>query len=98
MKILKKIWFVLIALAFSGACATGYKAKPLPFKPPSSYPNATEVAGAMVAAKAFVDQKEAKESFGFDIRGAGMLPDQVVFDKQGSHSININASQTFLED
>jgi len=98
MKILKKILFVAIVLIFSGACSTSYKAKPLPFKQPSSYPNATEVAGAMVAAKAFSEPKEAKESFGFDVRGAGMLPVQVVFDNQGSHSLNINASQTFLED
>ena len=93
-----RIPIVLIALVFSTACATGYKAKPLPFKKPSSYPNAIEVAGATVAAQAFVDPKKAKEAFGFDIRGAGMLPIQVVFDNQGPHSLDINAPQTFLED
>jgi len=72
--------------------------KPLPFKKPASYPNATEISGTMIAAQAFVDPGEAKEAFGFDIREAGMLPVQVVFDNQGSHSLEINASQTFLED
>jgi len=98
MRTSKQLLIVAIVLIFSGACSTSYKAKPLPFKQPSSYPNVTEVAGVTVAAKAFVDQKEAKDAFGFDIQGAGMLPVQVVFDNQGSHSLTINASQTFLED
>jgi len=94
----KRVPAVVIFLIFSIACSTGYKAKPLPFKAPAAYPNATEAAGAIVGAQAYVDPKEAKEAFGFDIREAGMLPVQVVFDNQGSHSLNINASQTFLED
>ncbi|MBW1860827.1 MAG: hypothetical protein JRJ02_00435 [Deltaproteobacteria bacterium] len=93
-----QILFIGIVSIFLAHCATSYKAKPLPFKSPSSYPNATEVAGAIVGAEAFVDPRRAKEAFGFDIRGAGMLPVQVVFDNQGSHSLEINTSQTFLED
>lgn len=85
-------------LLFIGGCSTAYKAKPLPFKAPSSYPNAQEVAGAVVAARAYVDPAEAKEAFGFDIREAGMLPIQVAFDNQGTHPLEIDASQTFLED
>lgn len=93
-----QILFIGIVFILSAACAASYKAKPLPFKSPSSYPNATEAAGAIVGAEAFVDPKHTKEAFGFDIRKAGMLPVQVVFDNQGSHSLEINASQTFLED
>jgi len=51
-----------------------------------------------VAAMAFVDNKETKEAFGFDVHGAGMLPIQVIFDNQGPNSLEINAQQTFLED
>ena len=98
MRTSKQLLIVAIALIFSGACSTSYKAKPLPFKQPSSYPNAIEIAGVIVAAKAFVDPNEAKDAFGFDVRGAGMLPVQVVFDNQGFHLLTINASQTFLED
>ena len=89
--------FLVVSL-FSAACTTSYKAKPLPFKTPTAFPNATEVSGAIVAAKAFAEPKEANEAFGFDIRGAGMLPVQVVFDNQGSNFLEINAAQTFLED
>lgn len=95
-KTIAKILVVTIFL-LSG-CATSYKAKPLPFKKPSAYPNATRVAGAVVAAKAFVNKEKAKEAFGFDIRGAGMLPVQVVFDNRGPHPIEIRPGQTFLED
>ena len=55
-------------------------------------------AGTQIGAKAFSDPAEAKEAFGFDIRKAGMLPVQVVFDNHGTHSLKIVAKQTFLED
>ncbi len=85
-------------LIFSAGCATSYKAKPLSFKTPASYENAIEVSGATVAAVAFDNVDKAKEAFGFDIRGAGMLPVQLVFDNQGSQKLEINGHQTFLED
>ncbi len=88
----------VIVLVVTTACATAYKAKPLPFRLPGSYENAVEVSGAVVAAQAYADSNKAKEAFGFDVRGAGMLPVQVVFDNQGPYSLKINPQQTFLED
>ena len=98
---MRRFLSILIAvglLVFSTACSTSYKAKPLPFKSPASYGNAVTVSGAQVAAGAYDDPKKAKEAFGFDIRGAGLLPVQVVFDNQGPHPLEINGLQTFLED
>jgi hypothetical protein len=89
---------VLITLMFVVACATAYKAQPLTFRSPSSYPNSVVVAGITVAAEAFADPKKAGEAFAFDVRGAGMLPVEVVFDNAGRHSLKIEAGQTFLED
>ena len=94
----QSILFAIIFIIFSAACSTSYKAKPLSFKSPSSYENAVEIGGAQVAASAYDDIERAKDAFGFDIRGAGMLPVQVVFDNQGTHPLEINAQQTFLED
>jgi hypothetical protein len=89
---------ILVIFLFVTACATAYKAQPLPFRMPSSYANAVAVAGTTVAAEAFSDPKKAEKAFGFDVRGAGMLPVEVVFDNGGSHIWQINAGQTFLED
>lgn len=88
------ILFVLLTLS----CSTSYKANPLPLQTPAAYPNKVEIAGCQIGAKAFVDSKTAKEAFGFDVLGAGMLPVQLVFDNQGTHSLEIIGHQTFLED
>jgi hypothetical protein len=86
-----------VALTLSG-CSSSYVAKPMPFRAPSSYPNATEAGGAVIAAQAFAASTAAQEAFGFDVRAAGMLPVQVIFDNAGPHPIEINVGQTFLED
>lgn len=96
----KNIYIVYVIFSILGlaACSTAYKAKPLPFKAPAAYPNVQEVGGALVGAKAYVDSGEAKKVFGFNVREAGMLPVQVVFDNQGLNTLEVDASQTFLED
>ena len=89
--------FCVIAIMLYG-CGTSYKVKPIPLKAPSSFSNATEASGATIGTRAFADAKEAKEAFGFDIREAGMLPVQVVFDNHGDKTLQINPLQSFLED
>ncbi len=93
-----RIISILLTFLFLVACATAYKAQPLPFRAPSSYANAVAVAGSTVAAEAFSDPRKAQEAFGFDVRGAGLLPVQVVFDNAGPHTFKINPGQSFLED
>ena len=88
-----------VVLMFSTtACTTAYVAKPLPFQLPTAYANAQEVAGAMIGARAYTDVNEAKENFGFDVINAGMLPVEIVIDNKGPHPLELNATQTFLED
>jgi hypothetical protein len=65
---------------------------------PAAYPNVTEAADASIAAKSYDNQDEAGAAFGFDIRGAGILPIQVIFDNKGGHSLEIIPQQTFLVD
>ncbi|MBI4633086.1 MAG: hypothetical protein HY742_04280 [Deltaproteobacteria bacterium] len=84
---------VLLAVA-----CTSYERQVVPFKLPSAYPNATEAAGAVIAARAYDDDKEAAEAFGFDIRGAGILPVQVIFDNKGRHRLEIVPEKTLLVD
>jgi hypothetical protein len=94
---IKTLGLIGVAMFVAG-CAAAYKAQPLPFRAPSSYGNAVAVAGVTVGGEAFADPKKAQDAFGFDVRGAGMLPVEVVFDNEGPHSFRINAGQTFLED
>ena len=77
---------------------THYKRQIPSFRMPEAYPNVQEVWGAKVAAHSYTDYGEAKQAFGFDIWGAGLLPVQIVFDNRGSHTLEIDPSQTFLVD
>jgi len=93
-------WQLLIAiflLVAVSACSK-YERQVVPFQLPAAYPNATEAAEATIAAKAYDGKDEASAAFGFDIRGAGILPIQVIFDNKGAHSLEIVAAQTFLVD
>jgi len=56
------------------------------------------VGGTTVQLRPLRTTKKAAEAFGFDVRGAGMLPVQVVFDNAGPHTFKINPGQSFLED
>ena len=86
---------LLVFLSF--ACAS-YERQVVPFKLPSAYPNATEAAGAVIAARAYDDAKEASRAFGFDIRGAGILPIQLIIDNKGTHPLEIVPEKTLLVD
>jgi hypothetical protein len=95
----RKIITILIALSMIlFGCSTAYKAQPLPFRAPSSYANSLKVDGTVVAAQAYSDPKKAEEAFGFDVRGAGFLPVEVIFDNDGPHTWKVVPGQTFLED
>ena len=93
----KLLLFVTLVLFFLAGCAT-YKAQPLPFRVPSSYPNAVQAGGAVIAAEGFSEPKRAEEVFGFNVRGAGFLPVEVIFENEGPNSLKIIPEQTFLED
>ena len=88
---------VLLMAAWLTAC-TSYERQVVPFKMPAAYPNATAVADATIAAKAYDNKEEAAAAFGFDIRGTGILPVQVIFDNAGGHSLEILTDKTFLVD
>jgi hypothetical protein len=92
-----RIFFIAMTFMVFIGCAS-YETKVVPFKLPSAYPNATEVGGAVIAAQAYSDKKEAEAAFGFDMINAGILPVRVIFDNKGTHALDIVANQTFLVD
>lgn len=89
---------LLSAVIVITGCSTAYEAKPLSFRTPSSYNNAVNIGSAQIAAKAYANSDEAKQAFGFDVLGAGLLPVQVIFDNQGPHELEVIGHQSFLED
>lgn len=94
-----RFWMCCVmVVGLLGAGCAGHKRQIVPFKMPAAYPNATKVEGATVAARAYDDSGDAKKAFGWDIRGAGLYPVQVIFDNLGTHSLEIEPSQTFLVD
>jgi len=90
--------FMAIFLLVMVSACTSYERQVVPFKLPAAYPNAVEAADAAIAAKAYDDKDGAAAAFGFDIKGAGILPIQVIFDNKGGHSLEIVPNQTFLVD
>lgn len=87
-----------LCLALFAAGCMRYERQVVPFKNPQESPNVVYIEGAAVAARSYVNTEEAKAAFGFDIRSAGILPVQVVFDNKSVHPLMIVADQTFLID
>jgi hypothetical protein len=81
-------------LTFSGCAA--YEPKVAPFKLPEAYQNVQRVADTYVAARAWNNEEESRQAFGFNIIKAGLLPVQVSFDNRGNQILAIVPSQTFL--
>jgi hypothetical protein len=87
---------LVLCLVLSGC--TGYRSQYVPFKPPEGYANHREAAGVALGGEAYPDRHAAKQAFGFDIRGAGLLPVQLVLDNKSGQSLEIDSSQSFLVD
>ncbi|MHB8910289.1 MAG: hypothetical protein ACYDAA_15560 [Syntrophales bacterium] len=96
-KALMTVLISVLSVVWLAACTT-YERQVVPFKMPAAYPNATRVADATIAAKAYDNAEEASAAFGFDIRGAGILPVQVIFDNTGNHPLEILSDKTLLVD
>lgn len=93
----KFIWYGLL-IVVGVACSTPYQSKPFPFRHPDSYGNSQVVDQVTLGGEAFVDRKQAREAFGFDIHDAGMVPVQIAFHNEGESRYRIMPKQTFLED
>ena len=88
---------VLLLPAALLAC-TFYESREVPFRPPEQLANVQQLGGAKVAAIGYADKAAAKDAFGFDIRSAGLLPVQVVFENLGPERFQVVPEQTFLID
>ena len=94
---MKQLSTVMILLLVLSGC-TSYKSQYVPFRPPQGYVNHREVSGVSIGAEAYPDAKSAKKAFGFDIKGAGLLPVMLVLDNKSGHNLEIVGGQSFLVD
>jgi hypothetical protein len=89
---------IVAATLFAVAACTFYESREVAFRPPDQIANVQQVGGTKVAAEQYADKAAAKQAFGFDVRGAGLLPVQVIFDNQGPQRFEVVPEQTFLVD
>ena len=96
---MKKLFFPFLVLLtiFISSCST-YKTQYTGFRPPEDYANTQRIGNVTIGAEAYPDKKAAKHAFGFDIKGAGLLPVQIVLNNPGANSFEVVTSQTFLVD
>lgn len=88
---------VLALLVLLSGCSTfGDRVAPIPA--PDSQQSRVEVAGVKFVANSYLDAEASERAFGFDVRGAGLLPIMVVVDNQSGSDVQILGSQTFLID
>ncbi|HIJ96048.1 MAG TPA: glycine zipper family protein [Desulfuromonadales bacterium] len=94
---MKRFICMLIIASHLSACAT-YENRAISFRPPQDYTNFQNADGLMIGAESFSDKQTAEDAFGFDIRGAGLLPIQIVLDNASGQGIEVVSGQTFLID
>ncbi|NIA08760.1 MAG: hypothetical protein GWP10_03070 [Nitrospiraceae bacterium] len=87
----------MFVVAFLAGCASyGHRVAPVPL--PEAQANHKTVDGVNMVAVAYPDAKIAKKRFGFDIRGAGLLPIRLVIENNGTKKVMVDPNQTFLID
>ncbi|MFH1147118.1 MAG: hypothetical protein V1736_05355 [Pseudomonadota bacterium] len=95
---MQRLCLAAAALVLALTACTRYETRIVPFKLPEAYQNFQNIEGAKIAAFAYDDPDTAEKAFGFDIRGAGLLPVQVVFDNQSRNSLHVDPTHTYLVD
>ena len=95
--LIKKLISLAVIVTLLSSCSV-YESRQVSFRPPGQYANNQIVAGASIAAEAYGESAGAHEVFGFDIRGAGLMPVQVVIENRGNSRLELVPDQTFLVD
>ncbi len=93
----KYVATMIIPLFFISGCST-YKTQFAGFRPPEAYINHQVINGLSIGGEAYASGDAAEDAFGFDIKGAGILPVQIVLNNKSGDSLEIFPTQTFLVD
>lgn len=92
---LQLIALLSLVVALSGCATYGERVAPVPLPETQAHVKAD---GVRILAQDFANEQKARSAFGFDIRGAGLLPVRLVIDNQGPGEVRVDAKQTFLID
>jgi len=92
----KRLLLILMTFLIASCATYGNNVAPVPL--PSYQPGHVTVDKVDLIARVYLNPKIAQKRFGFDIRGAGLVPVQVVIDNQSKKDVEIDPSQTFLID
>ena len=95
---IKKLCAVMLLPVLVLTSCTGYKSQFVSFRPPEAYTNRQEIAGISIGGEAYADTGAAETAFGFDIRGAGLLPIQLVLNNKNGRTLEVVTAQTFIVD
>ena len=88
---------LLSMLGLVGSCT--YQDRVAPLNLPDAKNGGIVVGnGLKLSALAFTSDEAAKQAFGFDARGAGLLPIQLTLQNDSPEKIRLNPEQTFLID
>jgi hypothetical protein len=93
-----KIMSLIILTVFVISGCTTYKTQYAGFRPPEDYMNNQVINGISIGGEAYANADAAETAFGFDIKGAGLLPVQLVLNNNSGSSLEVVANQTFLVD
>lgn len=91
----KSIFCVVLCILFG--CAT-YEQTVQPIRIPELQTNKVEVDGISLVCEVLLEKDEASKRFGFDVRGAGIVPVILTIENKGKVSAIIVTDQTFLVD
>ena len=95
--LLEKTFLITLFLFVTVACTT-YEKRVAPVPLPSAQTNYVDIMGVKLVAYPYVNERKAKEVFGFDIRSTGLLPVRLVIDNQSNSVVEVDPRQTFLID
>lgn len=89
---------IIVLTVFVTSGCTTYKTQFTGFRPPDAYANNQVVNGISIGGEAYAGRDVAEDAFGFDVKGAGILPVQLVMNNNGGTGVEVVANQTFLVD
>ncbi|MDR1083505.1 MAG: hypothetical protein LBP22_01295 [Deltaproteobacteria bacterium] len=93
----KKICPVFVLGFLLLACAPKYEYRAVPTRAIESYRNLTEIGYASIAAEALADGRQLTDTFGFDLKAAGVQPVRLLIQNDDDVDLTILAGSTLTD-